>query len=108
MKEKREKSSYQLGIRNSKNHRVSLLSLQSVAIHQHSIRNPFSRDFDPSSILALEKDLQKEILNERAHMNMVVKKKVQPTDPREAKLAKEAKKKEKERKKKEIEEEKKR
>jgi len=45
------------------------------AIHDHAMRNPFGRDFDPNSIMELEKNLQKEIFVERAQMTMVVKKK---------------------------------
>ena len=39
------------------------------------MRNPFHRDFTPDSLLHLEKEMQKEILEERIHQSMIIVKK---------------------------------
>jgi len=44
-------------------------------IHNHHARNSFFRDFNPESIRQLEKSIQKEIFEERAHYSMVLRKK---------------------------------
>lgn len=47
---------------------------QPPSIHDHHMRNAFLRDFKQESILQLEKNILREILTERAQMNVIIKK----------------------------------